>query len=85
MIHETTLNELKERVGTILDLKRVSALVGWDQQTMMPPAGNDARADQLATIDRFSHELFVSARRASSSNSSRSTSPSSTRNRSTLH
>lgn len=60
MSHEATLNELKERVGTILDLKRVSALVGWDQQTMMPPAGNDARADQLATIDRFSHELFVS-------------------------
>ena len=58
--HEATLNELKERVGTILDLKRVSALAGWDQQTMMPPAGNDARADQLATIDRFSHELFVS-------------------------
>ena len=60
MSHEATLNELKERVGTILDLRRVSALVGWDQQTMMPPAGNDARADQLATIDRFSHELFVS-------------------------
>ncbi|RPH38186.1 MAG: carboxypeptidase M32, partial [Planctomycetota bacterium] len=60
MSHGATLNELKERVGTILDLKRVSALVGWDQQTMMPPAGNDARADQLATIDRFSHELFVS-------------------------
>ncbi|HEV2902917.1 MAG TPA: hypothetical protein VGW30_06615, partial [Gaiellaceae bacterium] len=60
MSHEARLTELRERVGTILDLKRVSALVGWDQQTMMPPAGNDARADQLATIDRFSHELFVS-------------------------
>ena len=60
MSHEAKLNELRERVGTILDLNRASALLGWDQQTMMPPAGNDARADQLATIDRFSHELFVS-------------------------
>ena len=60
MSHEAKMKELRERLGEILDLKRASALLGWDQQTMMPPAGNDARSEQLATIDRMSHELFVS-------------------------
>lgn len=60
MTNEAKLTELRRRVGEILDLKRASALLGWDQQTMMPPQGNEGRSDQLSTIDRFSHELFVS-------------------------
>ena len=60
MSHEAKLKELRTRLGEILDLKRASALLGWDQQTMMPPSGNDARSEQLSTIDRMSHELFVS-------------------------
>jgi carboxypeptidase Taq len=58
--HEAKLNELRERLGVILDLNRASALLGWDQQTMMPPKGTEGRSYQLSTIDRFSHELFVS-------------------------
>jgi carboxypeptidase Taq len=58
--HEATLNELRERLGVILDLNRASALLGWDQQTMMPPKGTEGRAYQLSTIDRFAHDLFVS-------------------------
>ncbi|HSE64320.1 MAG TPA: carboxypeptidase M32, partial [Thermoanaerobaculia bacterium] len=60
MSHEAKLNELRERLGVILDLNRASALLGWDQQTMMPPKGTEARSYQLSTIDRFSHDLFVS-------------------------
>jgi len=60
MSHEAKLTELRERIGEILDLKRASALLQWDQQTMMPPNGNESRSDQLSTIERFSHELFVS-------------------------
>ena len=60
MSHEQQLTELKERLGEILDLRRASALLGWDQQTMMPPLGNEGRSYQLSTIDRLSHELFVS-------------------------
>jgi carboxypeptidase Taq len=60
MSHEARLTELRERLGVILDLNRASALLGWDQQTMMPPGGTEGRSDQLSTIDRFSHELFVS-------------------------
>lgn len=60
MSHEAQLTELRERLGTIIDLRRASALLQWDQQTMMPPAGTEGRSDQLSTLDRFSHELFVS-------------------------
>jgi carboxypeptidase Taq len=58
--HEAKLTELRERLGEIIDLNRASALLGWDQQTMMPPRGTEGRSDQLSTIDRMSHELFVS-------------------------
>jgi carboxypeptidase Taq len=58
--HEAKLSELRERLGEIIDLNRASALLGWDQQTMMPPRGTEGRSDQLSTIDRMSHELFVS-------------------------
>lgn len=60
MSHEARLTDLRERLGTILDLRRAGALLQWDQQTMMPPRGNEGRSDQLSTIDRFAHELFVS-------------------------
>ena len=60
MSTEAKLNELRERLGVILDLNRASALLGWDQQTMMPPQGIEGRSYQLSTLDRFAHELFVS-------------------------
>jgi carboxypeptidase Taq len=53
------LARLKETLGTIHDLERVSALVAWDQETVMPPQGADGRADQRATLVRLSHELLV--------------------------
>jgi carboxypeptidase Taq len=53
------LRQLKERLGRVTDLERVSRLLGWDQQTMMPRAGAEIRADQLATLRRLSHELFT--------------------------
>jgi carboxypeptidase Taq len=51
---------LKSRLAEISDLRRVGGLLFWDQQTMMSPAGAPIRADQLATINRMAHELFVS-------------------------
>src|SRR4029453_5781532 len=41
-------------------LARARWLLGWDQHTMMPPDGPPARGDQLATLDGFAHELFIS-------------------------
>jgi carboxypeptidase Taq len=57
---EQRMAELRERLGVLHDLHRAGWLLGWDQQTMMPPAGTPARAEQIATVDRLAHELFVS-------------------------
>jgi carboxypeptidase Taq len=57
---EATFAEFKERVGEIDDLDRTSSLLGWDQQVKMPPGGAGVRAEQLATLDRISHEALTS-------------------------
>jgi carboxypeptidase Taq len=56
---EDKLNELKTRLGEIRDLNRASALLGWDQQTYMPPGGAAARAEQLATLQKTAHAWFI--------------------------
>jgi carboxypeptidase Taq len=53
------LEQLKERLAGVMDLYKVVRLLAWDQQTMMPPAGNRHRADQAATVMRLAHELFI--------------------------
>ncbi|MFL5942724.1 MAG: carboxypeptidase M32 [Gaiellaceae bacterium] len=53
------LEQLKERLGKVMDLYKVVRLLSWDMQTKMPPAGIGHRADQMATIQRLAHELFV--------------------------
>jgi carboxypeptidase Taq len=53
------LERLKERLTRVTDLQRVIRLLSWDQQTTMPPAGVEHRADQLATLQQLAHELLV--------------------------
>jgi carboxypeptidase Taq len=50
-------DELLRRLGAISDLERVRYLLGWDEETKMPPLGAPARAEQHATIARLAHEL----------------------------
>ncbi|MGO9974218.1 MAG: carboxypeptidase M32 [Solirubrobacteraceae bacterium] len=52
---------LRARMADIEDLGFATGVLSWDQQTMMPPRGAEARADALATLTRISHEMFVSA------------------------
>jgi carboxypeptidase Taq len=47
--------ELLRRLGAIDDLVRASALLGWDEETKMPPAGAAARAEQRGTIEEVTH------------------------------
>jgi carboxypeptidase Taq len=54
-----TYDELKDRLATIHDLHMAGAILGWDQHTKMPPGGSEVRAEQLSTLHRFSHELFI--------------------------
>ncbi|MBI4173015.1 MAG: carboxypeptidase M32 [Actinobacteria bacterium] len=58
---DTAFRELQERVAEIADLGRAAGVLGWDQRTMMPQQGGEARAEALATVSRLAHERFVSA------------------------
>jgi carboxypeptidase Taq len=53
------LDALKARMSRLSDLRHMSSLAHWDQQTMMPPRGGRARAESLATLELISHELLV--------------------------
>ena len=60
--HESSEVSLVE-VGTIrvrASRSTVAQLLDWDQQTMMPPRGAASRAETVATVQRISHEMFVS-------------------------
>ena len=53
-------DELKARLAEISDLERAAAVLGWDQQTYMPPGGTAARSEQLATLSKLAHQHFIS-------------------------
>lgn len=55
----SALAELKERLAVIADLDAASAVLGWDQETYMPAGAIEARAAQLTTLARLSHEALV--------------------------
>lgn len=56
---EEKLNHLKSILAEVSDLTRASALLGWDQQTYMPPGGAKARGHQLGTLQRLAHVRFT--------------------------
>jgi carboxypeptidase Taq len=37
-------DELKRRLGEVVDLARAASLLEWDQQVLMPPGGAGLRA-----------------------------------------
>jgi carboxypeptidase Taq len=60
MDDETKFNQFKEILGEVADLNYAGSLLGWDQQTYMPPGGAEARGNQLATLGRLAHVRFTS-------------------------
>ncbi len=54
------IQQLRGLLQEISDLHYISALLGWDQQTYMPPGGAEARGNQLALIERLAHERGTS-------------------------
>ncbi len=54
-----TFERLRTRLAEIHDLRSATALLYWDQQTIMPPAAAAGRAEQVATLSRLTHDLFV--------------------------
>jgi carboxypeptidase Taq len=58
---QAKFDELRGRLAEIADLGKTMALLGWDQQVLMPPRGAAIRAEQLATVGRIAHQKFTSA------------------------
>jgi carboxypeptidase Taq len=56
---DSRFDELLRRLGAIDDLVRAGTLLGWDEETKMPVAGADARAEQRATVEAVTHEHRV--------------------------
>lgn len=54
------LAAFKAEMGEILDLHMAAALLGWDQQTYMPPKGAVERSEQLGTLSKLAHIKVIS-------------------------
>lgn len=53
------LKTLQAKLKDIHNLNEAAAVLDWDQQVNMPPGGAEARAEQLATLSRIAHEMFI--------------------------
>ena len=56
-----TYSSLVQKMQEVADLRYASAVLQWDQETYMPPAGAATRARQVATLTELAHAKFVSA------------------------
>jgi carboxypeptidase Taq len=53
------LEQLKEKLGEVADIGHAASILSWDQQVNMPPGGNEARGQQLATLSKIAQEKFI--------------------------
>ena len=53
------IDDLRDRLGAIHDLGSATSLLAWDERTMMPKGGAEARAETMATLARVRHEMFI--------------------------
>ncbi|MFN8375251.1 MAG: carboxypeptidase M32 [Anaerolineae bacterium] len=51
--------QLTARLKDIQNLNKAGAVLGWDQQTYMPQGSAEPRAEQLETLARIGHIMFV--------------------------
>lgn len=57
---EEKLTQFKELLYEIADLVGAQSVLGWDQQTYMPPGGSESRGEQLSTLAKITHDRFIS-------------------------
>lgn len=58
---DSNLLKLKALSSKIADINYSISLLNWDQETYMPPKGQQYRAQQIATLSGISHELSTSS------------------------
>ncbi|MDX1688040.1 MAG: carboxypeptidase M32 [Candidatus Promineifilaceae bacterium] len=51
---------LLEKVNEIHDLTKANQLLSWDREVIMPKAADEVRVQQMATLRRFTHNLYTS-------------------------
>ena len=52
-------SDYKTKMQKIADVKYAAAVLQWDQETYLPPKGNEFRGRQLATLSEIAHEQFT--------------------------
>lgn len=57
---EKKLARLKEMLAEIADLNGAASLLGWDQQTYMPPGAAEQRGQQTGTLSKIAHQIGTS-------------------------
>lgn len=58
----TAYQELVNRARDAATIASAAQVLGWDQETMMPPGGVELRTRQLSQLAKLSHEMFTDAR-----------------------
>lgn len=53
------VEQLQARLAEVKAVSNAAAVLGWDQQTYMPPGGAGARATQLSVLSKIGHEMFT--------------------------
>ncbi len=56
---EELYDEYKTKMQKIADVKYASAVLQWDQETYLPPKGNEFRGRQIATLTEIAHQQFT--------------------------
>lgn len=51
---------LREQISELRHLDHTIALLGWDEETMLPATGREERGEQLATLEGLRHALLTS-------------------------
>ncbi|MEZ6067295.1 MAG: carboxypeptidase M32 [Planctomycetaceae bacterium] len=59
---DATYNELVDELRQVALLRSCGSVLSWDEQTYLPPAGGEFRAEQLALLAGMSHEQATSSR-----------------------
>ena len=59
-MNKARIEEFKRRLSEIVDVRSALALLGWDQETYMPPKAGPARGQQRATLSAIEHRIFTS-------------------------
>ena len=52
-------NAYRDKFQEIADIKYAAAVLQWDQETYLPPKGNDTRGRQIATLTELAHQKFT--------------------------